>query len=109
MTQSQSKPVAEANTIRMHGELNRPVDEVEKLLASGAAAVTLDFATCTFMPVEGLEWLEELLVRADSQKARVTFVNIPSSIYKVFKVAHIDSIARACGSPGPVKPGTAIC
>jgi len=23
------------------------------------------------------------------------------SVYKVFKVAHIDSLLKACGSPGP--------
>jgi anti-anti-sigma regulatory factor len=101
--------VSETNTIRIYGELNRPVDEVEKLLASGTVSVALDFSTCTFMTVEGLEWLEELLLRADSQQAKVTFINIPPSIYKVFKVSHIDSINRACGSPNPVKPGTAVC
>jgi anti-anti-sigma regulatory factor len=105
MTQS----VTATNTIRLHGELNRAVDEVEKYLAGGAPFVALDFSTCTFMTVEGLEWLEELLMRADSQKAEVRFINIPPSIYKVFKVAHIDSISRACGSPSTVAPGTAVC
>jgi len=44
-----------------------------------------------------------MLLRADSSKAQVRFVSIPPSIYKVFKVARIDSIMRACGAPNTDK------
>ncbi len=45
-------------------------------------------------------------MRADSLKAKVSFINVPPAVYKVFKVAHIDNILEAAGSPsravGPV-------
>jgi len=94
---------------RILGHLNRAVDDIDKLLAKGGSELIIDFATCTFVSVEGLEWLEELLMRADSTKTRVTFINIPPPIYKVFKVAHIDSISRACGAPPHLPTGTTAC
>jgi len=94
---------------RIYGQLTRAVDEIDRLLASGLAKLTIDFSTCTFISVEGLEWLEELLMRAESSKTVVSFVNVPPSIYKVFKVAHIASISRACGSPSSIPPGTTAC
>jgi hypothetical protein len=97
-----------AHVCRILGQLNRSLDDVDKTLASGVSDLALDFSTCTFVSVEGLEWLEELLLRADSLKANVTFQNVPPTIYKVFKVAHIDSIARACGSPSSAA-GTSAC
>lgn len=90
------------------GHLNRCVDEIDKLLASGAD-VTIDFSSCTFISVEGLEWLEEMLMRANSLQAKVNFINIPPSLYKVFKVAHIDSILEASGSPRPASSGSKVC
>lgn len=88
----------------LSGPLNRAVDEVDRLLASGNTDITLDFSNCHFVSVEGLEWLEEMLLRAESSKANVNFANVSPTVYKVFKVAHIDSVTKACGAPvlGPV-------
>lgn len=86
---------------RITGALERAIDAADKVLAAGTHDLTLDFGACTFVSVDGLEWLEELLLRADSNKANVRFTNVPPTVYKVFKVAHIDSLMRACGGPGP--------
>lgn len=98
------------NQIRkITGELRGSVDEIDKLLASGTVDLTIDFTACTFISVEGLEWLEEMLMRAGSLQANVSFVNMPPPIYKVFKVAHIDSILHASGSPPPASSGAPVC
>jgi anti-anti-sigma regulatory factor len=94
---------------RIYGQLTRAVDEIDRVLASGVPVLSIDFSTCTFISVEGLEWLEELLMRAESLKTKVSLVNVPPSIYKVFKVAHIASISRACGAPNNSPPGTTNC
>lgn len=86
-------------------QLMRVMDEVDRTLATGNVDVTLDFATCHFISVEGVEWLEELLLRASSLSANVELTNVPPSIYKVFKIARHDAIVRACGgmsASGPV-------
>ncbi len=83
------------------GALERGIDSADRVVASGTHDLTLDFTGCSFISVDGLEWLEELLLRADSSQAKVRFTNVPPTIYKVFKVAHIDSLMRACGGPGP--------
>jgi|SRR5271156_4163279 anti-anti-sigma regulatory factor len=98
-----------ATPTRIFGQLTRAVDEIDRVLASGVPDLTIDFSTCTFISVEGLEWLEELLLRAESLKTKVSLINVPPSIYKVFKVAHIASISRACGSPNNLPPGTTAC
>ena len=64
--------------------------------------MTLDFTGCKFISVDGLEWLEELLLRSDSLGSKVVFTNLVPPVYKVFKVAHIDSLLRACGAPSQV-------
>lgn len=88
-------------TYKLPGRLERAVDQVDHLLASGCA-MTLDFSQCEFVTVDGLEWLEELLLRAESHRARVSFTNLSPTIYKVLKVAHIDRLQKACGAPGPI-------
>jgi hypothetical protein len=94
-----------AQTIAIKGRLERSLDNVDKALAGGNNLL-LDFHECTFITVDGLEWLEELLLRAESLGAIVRLVRVPTTQYKVFKVAHIQSILKACGSPpagmGPV-------
>ena len=85
--------------------LQRQVDEVDLTLANGNVDLMLDFTACTFISVDGLEWLEELLMRSASLNAKVEFKGVKPSIYKVFKVARIDSVLKACGSAiasGPV-------
>ncbi|MFA6211218.1 MAG: STAS domain-containing protein [Candidatus Obscuribacterales bacterium] len=94
-----AKQSRQVEKVRIMGELERGLDHVDKILATGKTDVELDFSACTFISVDGLEWLEEFLLRADSLKSTVTFVNVQSPVYKVFKVAHIDSLMRACGSP----------
>jgi len=99
----------ENQTCKITGQLRSSVDEIDRLLASGTTALSIDFSACTFISVEGLEWLEEMLLRAASLQANVNFVNMPPPIYKVFKVAHIDSILKASGSPPPASAGAAAC
>jgi hypothetical protein len=99
----------ENQLVRILGVLNGSVDEIDKVLASGKCDLTIDFGACTRVSVEGLEWLEEMLMRADSLKAKITFVHIPPTLYKVFKVAHIDSILKACGSPSPASSTASAC
>jgi anti-anti-sigma regulatory factor len=82
------------------GALEKGLSDVDRLLASGKSDLQLDFAGCNFISVDGLEWLEELVMRADSQGKNIRFVNLHPAQYKVLKVAHIDSLMRACGAPG---------
>lgn len=105
-----SKKAESANAVkngmnfRLPGPLMKGLDDVDKLLAAGKGDLALDFSDCTFISVEGLEWLEEMLLRAQSKGTNVSFSNVTPSVYKVFKVAHIDSVMGACGLPisGPV-------
>lgn len=96
--------MAEKTTIEMPGTLGRALDDVDRRLAAGNLDLTLDFAPCTFISVEGIEWLEEILLRADSLSSKVSLVNVPPSIYKVFKIARIAPILNACGSAAPTGP-----
>lgn len=94
-----------AAVFKMPEQLTRPIDEVDHMLANGNLKLNLDFSACTFVTVEGLEWLEELLLRSASLSSEVEFTNVIPSIYKVFKVARIDSVLKACGAlvqSGPV-------
>lgn len=103
-----AKPKQKAlEKVRIMGALERALDEVDLVLAAGKSDIEFDFSTCTFISVDGLEWLEEFLLRADSAKVSVRFIQVPPSIYKVFKVAHIDSLMRACGAPGKALQGPA--
>lgn len=86
------------------GSLDKGLREVDVTLASGNSDLVLDFVDCAFISVDGVEWLEELLLRADSVGAKVELKNIKPSIYKVFKVAKIDSIIRSCGGGSAVGP-----
>ena len=58
---SDNKPGAvKATRVPIVGNLERGVDEIDKVLASGNTDLEIDFAACTFVAVDGLEWLEEL-------------------------------------------------
>jgi hypothetical protein len=90
---------------KMPEQLMRAVDDVDRILAGGNVDLKLDFSNCTFISVDGVEWLEEILMRASSLSADVELMNIAPSVYKVFKIARIDSIVKACGgmsASGPV-------
>jgi len=78
--------------------LEKGLDAVDRLLAPGNVDLNLDFADVTFISVDRLEWLEELLLRAKSYGAIVGFSNVRPEQYKVFKVVKIDSILEACGA-----------
>jgi hypothetical protein len=84
--------------------LNRQVNEVDLTLANGNVVLLLDFAQCNFITVDGLEWLEEVLLRAGSLNARVSLKNVKPSVYKVFKVCRIDLVMKACGAAAPAGP-----
>lgn len=85
-------------------QLMRAIDDVDRLVAAGNVDLKLDFADCRFISVEGVEWLEELLMRAPSLSADVELINVIPSIYKVFKIARIDCIVKACGGMAPSGP-----
>ncbi len=91
-------------TFKLSNTIERAVDEVDRLLASGKVDLNLDFESVTLITVDGLEWLEELLLRAKSQGAIVNFSNLRPEQYKVFKVAHIDSLLQACGALSQTGP-----
>lgn len=88
----------------MPPSLSKQVEEADLTLANGNVDLILDFSACKFISVEGLEWLEELLMRAESLNSRVNLRSIQPTVYKVFKVARIDSISKACGSQSPTGP-----
>jgi anti-anti-sigma regulatory factor len=85
------------------GTVDRAVEELDQVIASGAD-VAVSFREVSFISVAGLEWLEELLLRSKSQGVSVRFLDVPPTIYKVFKVAHIGSLLEACGAPAAVGP-----
>jgi hypothetical protein len=89
---------------RIPEQLNRSIDEVDRMLASGNLDLVLDFSSCRFITVDGLEWLEELLLRASSLSAIVRLENVAPAQYKVFKVARIDNVLKACGGLAPAGP-----
>lgn len=91
-------------TFMMPLSLNTRVDEVDLTLANGNIDIVLDFSSCHFISVDGLEWVEELLLRAQSLNSELRLKSIKPSIYKVFKVARIDSVLQACGSVSPSGP-----
>ncbi len=93
----------EPTVVYIKGSLDRGLDHVDKLLAGGENLV-IDFSECNFITVDGLEWLEELLLRAESLQSSVRIVKILPTVYKVFKVAHIRSLLKACDSPAPRGP-----
>ena len=89
---------AEKSNYKIVGDLVRNNEAVEKLITTGQD-LCIDFSGCTFVSVAGLEWLESMLLKAGSGKVNVTFTGMPPTLYKVFKVAHVESILNACGSP----------
>jgi anti-anti-sigma regulatory factor len=91
-------------TYKIEGTLERRIDQVDLILASGNVDLNLDFEQVMMISVEGLEWLEELLLRAKSHGTTVSFSNVRPEQYKVFKVAHIDSLLEACGALGRSGP-----
>ena len=101
--ESTSNSKNKANFV-MPPNLSRQIHEVDFTLANGSVDLMLDFGQCNFISVEGLEWLEELLLRADSRGVAVNFKNVKPTVYKVFKVSRLDSVLKACGGAAPSGP-----
>jgi len=95
--------MSELKTVNLMATVDRAVEDVDQLVASGVD-VAVSFREVSFISVAGLEWLEELLLRSNSQGVSVRFVDMPPTIYKVFKVAHIGSLLEACGAPAALGP-----
>lgn len=93
--------MAKSITCKISGELNKNDESIERLVAAGDKEIYIDFSSCTFVSVAGLEWLESMLLKAKSGQVKVTFIELPPTLYKVFKVSRIESILNACGSPAP--------
>jgi anti-anti-sigma regulatory factor len=89
---------------KMPQTLGKALDEVDRMLATGNLDLVLDFSGCQFVTVDGLEWLEELLLRASSLSSNIQITNVEPAIYKVFKVARIEHVLKACGSATPQAP-----
>ena len=87
-----------SEVINISGSLTRGIDHIDRTLATGAN-LTLDFSDCNFISVDGLEWLEELILRSDSLGRTVLLTNFRPPVYKVFKVARIERLLKACGAP----------
>ncbi len=88
----------ETKVVYISESLERGIDQIDKELASGVN-LTIDFTGCEFISVDGIEWLEELMLRSDSFGSSVHFTNLKPPVYKVFKVARIESLLKACGAP----------
>jgi anti-anti-sigma regulatory factor len=84
---------------KITGSLTGNQPNIDKLIAAGDYDLTIDFSECVFISVPGLEWLKDMLLKAGAAGINVSFVALPPVLYKVFKVARIDSILNACGSP----------
>jgi anti-anti-sigma regulatory factor len=86
-------------TCKISGSLVGPQAEIDRLVITGANDLVIDFTDCNFISVPGLEWLKDMLSKAGIAGINVSFVSIPPVLYKVFKVARIENILNACGSP----------
>ena len=84
--------------------LDKAISEVDSCLEKNNSKLSIDFKNCQFISVDGLEWLEEILVRADSKNINVTFCNLKPEIYKVFKIARVDVILKAIGGQTDFAP-----
>ena len=95
---------------KITGSLIGSQPEIDKLIASGKHDLVIDFSECVFISVPGLEWLKDMLLKAGAAGINITYIAIPPALYKVFKVARIDSILNACGSPSSGSPNnTSVC
>ena len=93
-------------TYKITGSLSGNQPEMDRLIASGKNDLIVDFSGCTFISVPGLEWLKDMLTKASTVGINVTYTAIPTPLYKVFKVARIDNILNACGSPIDISSGS---
>ncbi len=99
----------EKHSCKITGDLTGNQEAVDKLIATGNIDLIIDFSECTFVSVPGMEWLEEMLLKAQSSSVNVSFVGMSPALYKVFKVARIESILAACGSPSASSESSPTC
>lgn len=95
------------NTITVPAYFNGEINGAKKFADESQSPVLINFAECTFITVDGLEWLEEFVSCVEASGKHCRFENMAPSIYKVFKVARIDCLLRSCGAP--VIPEGAVC
>lgn len=98
---------ATTKTLKVPAYFDGEIQGAQEFLDESQSSVVINFAQCTFITVDGLEWLEEYVTRVEDRKKSCRFENLKPSIYKVFKVARIDCLLRSCGSPG--FPEGAVC
>ncbi len=87
------------DTVKVPAIFNGEIQGAKKLAAETESPVLINFAECTFITVDGLEWLEEFVTSVEASGKHCRFQNMTPSIYKVFKVARIDCLLRSCGAP----------
>jgi len=95
------------NTIKVPVIFNGEIQGAKKFASESQSPILINFAECTFITVDGLEWLEEFVTSVEASGKHCRFENMIPSIYKVFKVARIDCLLRSCGAP--VIPEGAVC
>ncbi|QQR59853.1 MAG: hypothetical protein IPG59_10330 [Candidatus Melainabacteria bacterium] len=95
------------NTIKVPAIFNGEIPGAKKFAAESQSPIMINFAECTFITVDGLEWLEEFVISVEVTGKHCRFENMIPSIYKVFKVARIDCLLRSCGAPAI--PEGAVC
>lgn len=95
------------NTVKVPAIFNGEIQGAKKFAAETESPILINFAECTFITVDGLEWLEEFVISVEASGKHCRFENMIPSIYKVFKVARIDCLLRSCGAPAI--PEGAVC
>lgn len=106
MTYSKPQEVV-IKTIKVPAYFNGEINGAKKFANETQSPILINFAECTFISVDGLEWLEEFVAGVELSGKHCRFENMAPSIYKVFKVARIDCLLRSCGAP--VIPEGAVC
>lgn len=94
-------------TLKVPAYFDSEIQGAQKFMEESNSPLIINFAECTFITVDGLEWLENYVTQVEAQKKTCRFENMKPSIYKVFKVARIDCLLRSCGSPR--FPDGAVC
>lgn len=98
---------ATVKTLKVPAYFDGEIQGAQKFLDENESPLVINFTQCTFITVDGLEWLEEYVTSVEAKNKSCRFENLKPSIYKVFKVARIDCLLRSCGSPG--FPEGAVC
>ena len=85
----------------IEGEINSK-DLIDNIFSSlenqllDKTEINLNFQDVTFISVYFLERLEQLVQKSKELNVKITVINIPPSIYKVFQVARVKNILELC-------------